>query len=302
MAKIKLEVKNMGICKVDNFYESIKKYKTKDAVIQRAKQEVNYLQRQCGSVGSLKRYFSKYRNFLKEKVDEKKLVSGVPLLGILLQTLRLNDEQQASFTKDQRQEISRGQGNLRKIYDVDKYLSVAVGLLDAISVYDRILGVAALTGRRVAEIGCTAKLERCESDDFRAIFTGPLKTKGRTDIVPYEIPLLYNYDALANTLKGIQENKPQFRNNPALFNATASGRLSEQVKKHFTGLFEGEPKTKDLRAIYALLAFKKFQIAEQLSKGYVTKSVNKYFASILGHSVDDVVTCGSYIDFCTPLT
>jgi len=301
MAKIKLEVKNMGICQVENFYDSIRKRKTKDAVIQRAKQEVNYLQRQCGSVGSLKRYFSKYRNFLKEKVDEKKLVSGVPLLGLLLQTLRLNEEQQASFTKDQRQEISRGQGNLRKIYDVDKYLSVAVGLLDAISVYDRILGVAALTGRRVAEIGCTAKLARVEGDNFKAIFTGQLKTKARTDVVPYEIPLLHDYALLVRTLESVQEAKPQFANNPELFNATASGRLSEQVKKHFTGLFEGEPKTKDLRAIYALLAFKKFQIAEQLSKGYVTKSINKYFASILGHSIDDVVTCGSYIDFCTPL-
>jgi hypothetical protein len=165
-------------------------------------------------------------------------------------------------------------------------------------VYDRILGVAALTGRRVAEIGCTAKLARVEDDNFKAIFTGQLKTKGRTDVVPYEIPLLYNYDAIAKTLEGVQAAKPQFANNPELFNATASGRLSEQVKKHFTGLFEGEPKTKDLRAIYALLAFNKFQAGQQ--DKFVTVSVNKFFANILGHSADDVVTCGSYIDFCTP--
>ena len=290
----------MGICQVENFYDSIRKHKTKDVIVQRAKQEVNYLQSKCGSVGSLKRYFSKYRNFLKEKVDDKKLVSGVPLLGLLLQTLRLDDEQQASFTKGQRQEISRGQGNLRKIYDTDKYLTVAVGLLGAVSVYDRILGVAALTGRRVAEIGCTAKLERCESDDFRAIFTGQLKTKGRTDVVPYEIPLLHDYDSIIKALEGVQENKPQFADNPELFNATASNKLSASVKKHFTGLFEGEPKTKDLRAIYALLAFNKFQACD--TGGFVTISINKYFASILGHSIDDVVTCGSYIDFCTPLT
>ena len=290
----------MGICQVENFYDAIRRCRTKEAVRERTRREVDYLQRCCGSIGSLKRYFSKYRNFLKEKVDENKLVSGVPLLGLLLQTLRLNDEQQASFSKGQRQEISRGQGNLRRIYDTDKYLSVAVSLLDAVSVYDRILGLAALTGRRVAEIGCAAKLARVEGDNSKAIFTGQLKTKGRTDVVPYEIPLLYNYDAIVKALKGVQEAKPQFIGNPELFNATASGRLSEQVKKHFTGLFEGEPKTKDLRAIYALLAFNRFQVAEQLSKGYVTKSINKYFASILGHSIDDVVTCGSYIDFCIP--
>jgi hypothetical protein len=291
----------MGICQVENFYDNIRKYKTKEAVLKRTKQEVDYLQRQCGSVGSLKRYFSKYRNFLKEKVDENKLVSGASLLGLLFQTLRLNDEQQASFSKGQRQEISRGQGNLRKIYDTDKYISVAVSLLDAVSVYDRILGLAALTGRRVAEIGCTAKLSRVEDDDFKAIFTGQLKTKGRTDVVPYEIPLLHDYDAINSTLKSIQDYKPQFKGNPELFNATASNQLSVAVKRHFAGFFEGEPKTKDLRAIYALLAFNRFQVTEQLSKGYVTKSINKFFASILGHSVDDVVTCGSYIDFCIPI-
>lgn len=288
----------MAICQVENFYDAIQKYKTKDAVLQRARREVDYLQQQCGSVGSLKRYFSKYRNFLKEKLDNRVLVSGVPLLSLLLETLRLNEMQQFSFTKEQRQEISQAQGDLRKIYDTDKYLAVAVGLLGAVSVYDRILGLAALTGRRVAEIGCTAKLTRCEGDNFKAIFTGQLKTKGRTDVIPYEIPLLYNYDSIVKTLEGIQEDKPQFTNKPALFNATASNKLSAAVKRHFAGLFEGESKTKDLRSIYALLTFNKFQAGEQ-SK-FVTISINKYFANILGHSVDDVVTCGSYIDFCTP--
>jgi hypothetical protein len=289
----------MGICQVENFFDSIQRYKTKEAVLKRTKQEVDYLQRQCGSVGSLKRYFSKYRSFLKDKIDKGRLVSGLPLLDLLLETLRLSETQQASFTQAQRQEISQAQSNLRKIYDTDEYITLAVGLLDAVSVYDRILGLAALTGRRVAEIGCTAKLVRCEGDDFKAIFTGQLKTKGRTDVVPYEIPLLYNYDIIVRALKGVQESKPQFLGNPALFNATAASKLSAAVKKHFAGLFEGEPKTKDLRAIYALLTFNKFQAGEQSE--FVTISINKYFANILGHSVDDVITCGSYIDFCTPV-
>ena len=29
--------------------------------------------------------------------------------------------------------------------------------------------------------------------------------------------------------------------------------------------------------------------------------MNSYFSKILGHSEDDVVTCGSYIDFCSPI-
>ena len=289
----------MGICQVENFYDAIQKYNSKDGVLKRATQEVEYLNEKCGSIGSLKRYFSTYRNYLKENINEKRLVSGVSLLGLLLQTLRLSNEQQATFMQAQRREISSSQGNLRKIYNVDEYIAVAVGLLSAISVYDRILGLAALTGRRVGEIACTAILRPLENKNLKAMFEGQLKTKGRTDVVPYEIPLLYDYNTIAKTLEGVQESKPQFLNNPALFNATAASKLSELVKKRFEGLFEGEQKTKDLRAIYALLAFNNFQ--EQENNEFMTISVNKFFANILGHSVDDVVTCGSYIDFCTPI-
>lgn len=289
----------MSICQVENFYDSIRRCKTKEAVLKRTQQEVKHLNKVCGSIGSLKRYFSKYRNFLKSQVNKEHLVSGVSLLGLLLSTLRLSEHQQASFTQNQRQEISKAQGNLRKIYDTDKYLSVATGLLGAVSVYDQILGLAALTGRRVAEIACTGKLAPCEGNEYAAIFNGQLKTKGRLDVVPYEIPLLHNYEAINKALYGVQEAKPQFKNNPELFNSTAAGKLSSAVKKHFGGLFEGAPKAKDLRAVYALLAFNKLQANNQDS--FVTISINKYFASILGHSVDDVVTCGSYIDFCTPV-
>ena len=288
----------MSICQVENFFDAVRKCKTKDAVLKRAVQEVQYLNAKCGSIGSLKRYFSIYRNYLKENINKDSMVSGVSLLELLLQTLRLNNEQQAKFMQAQRQEISTSQGNLRKIYNVDKYIAVAVGLLDAVSVYDRILGLAALTGRRVGEIACSAKLQPIKDNNLKAIFEGQLKTKSRTDVVPYEIPLLHDYNAIAKSLTSVQESKPQFLANPALFNATAASKLSALVKKRFAGIFEGEQKTKDLRAIYALLAFNNFH--EQEQSEFTTISINKFFANILGHSVDDVVTCGSYIDFCTP--
>lgn len=286
----------MSICQVENFFDAIQKYSTKEAVLKRAVQEVQYLNAKCGSIGSLKRYFSLYRNYLKKNIKQDRLVSGTPLLGLLLDTLKLSNEQQILFTQAQRAEISSSQGNLRKIYNVDRYIAVAIGLLDAVSVYDRILGITALTGRRVAEIACSAKLQPIDDNNLKAMFTGQLKTKDRTDVVPYEIPLLYDYDAIAKSLTSVQTNKPQFWGNPALFNATASSALSLLVKKRFAGLFEGEQKTKDLRAIYATIAFNRFQ--EQETSEFTTISINKFFANILGHSVDDVVTCGSYIDFC----
>ena len=83
-----------------------------------------------------------------------------------------------------------------------------------------------------------------------------------------------------------------------LFNGTASNELGARVKKHFAGLIEGEIQLKNLRAIYALLAFD--SVSKKATDRYVTVSMNSYFSKVLGHSEDDVVTCGSYIDFCLP--
>ena len=74
--------------------------------------------------------------------------------------------------------------------------------------------------------------------------------------------------------------------------------LGNRVKKRFNGLIEGEIQLKNLRAIYALLAFE--EASKQATDGYVTISMNAFFSKVLGHSENDVVTCGSYIDFCLP--
>lgn len=288
----------MGICQVDNFYDSIRKYKTKDEVIARAEREVTYLDEQCGSKASLKRYFSKYRNFLKDKIDKNILVDGVPLIDLLLGVLKLSKEEQQAYMNAQDTEKWQGQGALRKIHDIEKYLKVAIGLLSAVSYYDRVLGLAALTGRRVGEIACTARFERVVGNSKRGVFSGQLKTKGRADVIPYEIPLLYDYDAIVQALKSVQEQKLQFSCNPELFNATASNKLSIAVKKYFTDLFDGEPKTKDLRAIYATIAFEQFRQREKVTTGFVSQTNNVYFSKILGHSPKDAVTCGAYMDFC----
>lgn len=287
----------MAINQVEGFFNDLRKYNTKESVLRRANQEVNYLNNQCGSIGSLKKYYTIYRNYLKINIKQERLVSGISLISLLLGVLRLNNEQQRAFMGNQKKEVSKSQGNLRKIYDVNGYIKVSTGLLSAVSVYERILGIAALTGRRVGEVACTAKFEPVQDNCFKALFTGQLKTKFRTDIKSYEIPLLHNYEIISKSLLSVQSAKPQFLNNPALFNPTASSKLSVLIKRHFSGIFEGEQKTKDLRSIYALLAFERFK--EEESSEFVTVSINKFFANILGHSADDLITCGSYIDFCT---
>ena len=286
----------MSICKVESFYDKIKNYNDVEDIINRTKQEVEYLNDKCGSIASLKRYFSIYRNYLRTNIDEKEEVSDKNLLKVLLKYLKLNDKQQKEYKDGQKKEINNAQEKLRKIFDVGRYIDVSIGLLSSVSVYDRILGISALTGRRVGEVGCTAKLKLLDSKT--AIFEGQLKTRGRTNLKPNTIPVLHDCNILIETLKSIRKSKPEFINNPALFNSIGSSKLSSKVKKHYSGLFEGNQKVKDLRAIYAELAYDNYVNNEKTQ--FVTVSKNKFFANILGHGEDDVITCNSYFDFCLP--
>lgn len=73
----------MSICKVEGFYDSIKKYEKVADVIKRASLEVEYLNQVCGTTASLKRYFSMYRNYLKAKISAKHLLQDKPMLALL---------------------------------------------------------------------------------------------------------------------------------------------------------------------------------------------------------------------------
>ena len=286
----------MAIARAEQFYDSIKYYSNIKDVVKRTKQEVEYLNDKCGSIASLKRYFSIYRNYLRTNIEEDQKVSNNSLLRLLLEELKLSDKQQREYKEAQRKEINNAQENLRKIYDVEQYLNISVGLLSSVSVYNRILGVSALTGRRVGEVACSAKLRLL--DNKTAIFEGQLKTRGRTNLKPYIIPVLYDCKTLVEALNSIRQSKPEFIDEPALFNSIASSKLSSKVKKHFLGIFEGEKKVKDLRAIYAELSYDNYVKNE--TGQYVTISKNKFFANVLGHSEDDIITCNSYLDFCLP--
>lgn len=287
----------MTICKVENFYDAVRKYKTLKDLNKRINIEVEYLNKSCGTVASLKRYFTMYRNYLKSKIDPMYKIGSKSLLNILLSKFTLNLEQQKEFKKSHNIEVSNAQKNLRKIYDVQKFIDTGVNLLNAISIYDRILGLCALTGRRSAEIGCTAVLKQTENSKL-ASFKGQLKAKYRDSIKPYVIPLLSNYKAINNALQSIREQKPQFMNKPLLFNGVASKELGIRVRRHFKDIIEGDIQVKNLRAVYATIAYENY--CKPSSAGYITVSMNSYFCKILGHEENDVVTCGSYIDFCLP--
>ena len=287
----------MSICKVERFYDSIKKYRTVKEVTRRTDLEIEYLNNSCGTTASLKAYYTKYRNYLKNKISPNQNISTQSLLGFLLSKFKLNKTQQIEFRYNQAIEVSNAQKNLRKLYNIEQYINTAQRLMNAVSVYDRILSLCALTGRRSAEIACTAQFSPLE-DDKAALFTGQLKTKDRDGIQPYEIPLLYEYNSIVKVLSSIREQKPQFINQPSLFNSTASKNIGARAKKHFVDTVEGNIQVKDLRSIYTHISYHNY--CNSSPNDFVNISQNAYFAKILGHSEEDVVTCGSYIDFCLP--
>jgi hypothetical protein len=281
----------MAISKPQEFLTVITACKSISDVVAKGKAENAYLNREYATIASLKNGFTAYRNYLKANISINKKLSRKPLLETILNELRLTPEQQTSFNQVKHIDIKANKSNLREIYNIDAYLKVASGLLDSKSYLDNILGLCALTGRRVAEIGCTAEFKYIDKQVLE--FAGQLKTKERLDVAPYQIPTLFNATKLMQALAKIREVKKQFIDEPELFHNATSKDLSVRVKKHFSGLFEGEPKVKDLRAIYALISFTNF------SKVATNKRVDRdvYFSSILGHSKDDITTCGSYVDF-----
>ncbi len=281
----------MAIAKPNEFLNVVSSCKSISAVIAKSKAERAYLNREYTTIASLKSAFTSYRNYLKANISVDKKLSRKPLLETILNELRLTPEQQTCFNQSKHLDIKENKSNLRELYNTEVYLKVASQLLDSNSYLDNILGLCALTGRRVAEIGCTAEFKYIDKQVLE--FTGQLKTKNRIDVTPYQIPTLFNAAKLMQTLAKIREVKKQFINKPQLFHNATSKDLSARVKKHFTDLFEGEPKVKDLRAIYALISFTNF------SKVATNKRIDRdvYFSNILGHSEDDITTCGSYVDF-----
>lgn len=287
----------MSICNVENFFGAIQKYKSLKEINKRIDIEIKYLNDACGSVGSLKRYYTIYRNYFKKHISEYTNIENKPLLGHLLGIFKLNTEQRKIFETFKNVERAQSQSNLRKIYNVDGYIKTSVELLNSNSIYDRIIALCALTGRRSAEIGCTARFFKTENDNT-VLFDGQLKVKGRDDVKPYKIPVLCDSSKIIDCLKTIREDKSEYINKAETFNSKTSKELSLKVKKYLSEFVQDTIRVKDLRAIYATIAYDNYCKNHFSKDEYITTSINGYFSQILGHGVNDVITSISYQDFC----
>ena len=287
----------MAISRVEQFYNEITKLNDLSELKQHCEKEVKYLNDVCGTVASLKRYFTIYRNYFKQNISEYKCLNDKPILNYLLKVFKLNLEQRKEFENSKNIERAQSQSNLHKIYDVDNYIKTSIELLSSNSFYDRIIALCALTGRRSAEIGCTARFFRTEDNNV-ILFDGQLKVKNRDDVKPYKVPVFCDSLKIIDCLKSIRDDKPQYINHPEVFNSKTSKDLSLKVKKYLGEFVQDTIRVKDLRAIYATIAYDNYCKKHFSKDEYITTSMNGYFSQILGHGINDVVTSISYQDFC----
>jgi hypothetical protein len=236
------------------------------------------LRKQFESLTTIRRYYTFYRNICREVISKE-------ALDISLKIFNLSIDETKSLNGQYAQKVAHEHRNLRPLKHYEKMIVKASELLEAPSLYDRILGLTFLTGRRSAEIACTALFQPLEKDSV--LFEGQLKGKTRVMDI-YKIPVLGEPDALIHATKRVREQRPQWVDQPLLFHACGSKELSRRVKRHFSE-FMDDPAVKDLRAAYAEVCYHRFG-SEKITK-------SRFFSDILGHGEDDNLTGQSYLDF-----
>jgi hypothetical protein len=271
----------MAISRIEWFVHTAK-CTSADKIPQVCTNELDYL-RANYEPSSMRRALTNYRNGVKNHIGDDHLET------IILKCLVLSESECLALATAKEKQLSNDLLNLRPLYEIDRYIQTAVDLLSATSYQLRILGLCALTGRRAAEIGCTAKFEAIENDPLNVLFTGQLKTKGRGDLDAFTIPVFTDSAKIIKAIQKIRSEKPQFINESEKFHNAASKPLNQYCKKTFSFVTDSEIKVKDLRSIYGELGY--------MFNDDPTIAKQKYMSQILGHAADDNATGTSYIDF-----
>lgn len=269
----------MAISRIETFINTILKSKN---VVADCAFEVEYL-RSNYELTSARRALTNYRNAVKNTDLNQNRKDEI------LRCLVLSEAENAFLKNAKDLQINKDQSKLKPIYNVDKYINIATNLLNESSYILRVLGLCALTGRRAAEIGSSAKFEVVNGDPLCVLFDGQLKGRDRNDLTQYKIPVLADSALIVSCINSIRNDKPLFINNPEKFHNAASKELNLRCKKFFNFVTDGDLKVKDLRSIYGELSYM-FHDDRSIAK-------TKFIAGVLGHGELDLNTVMSYLDF-----
>jgi hypothetical protein len=228
----------LGRLRIEDFYNKIDVCNSDEELINICNLEKEYITNNYNTLESKKSTFTLYRtafgnHYLKNKFDNHKDIfkaiiktskNKITDIKILLQTatkyhlsiidfrllikkydfvriLKLDREEMFTINEKYKDKIQNEQSNLKLIKNPQGLIDKAISLLSSKSYIDRVLGIAALTGRRVAEIGCTA--EFIPFNKNMVVFKGQLKTKDRLHS-DYKIPLLTTSESIITCLKNMR--------------------------------------------------------------------------------------------------
>lgn len=220
--------------------------------------------------------------FYRNEVRASGLPGADDPKGVWLRYLKL-----PKFYADERNADTREGVAGRRVGQIDvsarKFTAAAKAALSSQDWRDKAVGIAALTGRRTAEILILGDLSNTAGAGAMT-FTGQAKTRGAagTTQEPYKIPVLASPDSIMAALVSIRAERPELSGmDYNTFHDTHASKLTMATRRVFADAFDTTPKTKDLRAAYAAINYAKF-LKTNKGKG---KSVIEFYASILGHKL-----------------
>lgn len=314
--------------RVTSFFDHLKTITDHKKIKNYCALECKYVKAHYSTFASQRKTFTKYRNYLKHfyfqdlklnnaiediKLLKKQINSDNPtnsaiiesakknnlsldylkekysLFLLILNALRLNEFENNQINEDYTLKVNqrRSAEDRKYILDVDGFIKKAVEELESPHYMPRVLALSALTGRRVAEIGCTAKFEFI--DNHHVLFTGQLKTKNKLSDLTYTIPVLHDAKIIIKTLDNLRLDFPKYLDDPYGFSANYAPNMGNVVKK-YKPFVEGNITPKDLRAIYAPIAYERFCLDKR-------EHDTLFYTKILGHSDKDIHTCLSYLKY-----
>lgn len=162
------------------------------------------------------------------------------------------------------------------ISNIDGYIELSVKLCNATSYADNILGIAALTGRRVSEVAYFSTFNHCDKEAFNRLYNqygidecDGLLVENLAKKENYEmkdrrlkhnesfvnqviIPVLYDADYILQAIEDLRCKKSF--DSHTQFHNQASKELSKRVKKHYEE-FLGHCASHDLRKAYCRIVF-----------------------------------------------
>lgn len=279
--------------RINIFIRKLLKSKRIEELLTVCEQERAYLAAKYPySLASLKNAFTAYRNVIKKEIPEDFVLKGKLVFDYIMKIIKLTKAQTLEFNSLRNKQITKEILNRREFSQVDSYLQKAKNLLGSSNYLELILGLCAVTGRRVAEIGCTAEFDPV--DDCHVLFKGQLKLKGRTSFEDYVIPVLTNSQTIITALAKLRNDKPEFQNySLTKFHDSTSSSLYTTYQKHFSTFYAPPFRPKDMRALYAEICSHRFYKNSKMAP-------HKYYSLILGHGADDHQTLNSYFDFYIP--